>query len=341
MGKRALRIGICIWLGFFIIFGAEAEVNNSLNNSLTIRPAIFELAVEEGESMQRQIMIRNNYQQELEIQVEVRGFTSTSKFGGIRFLDETNEGQHSARSWFSIREEKLIIPPGNERRVDVTVNVPSGIEPGSYYAAVIFVPQVEQSFTTSGASLIPAVGSLFLFDVGKTQVAIENSLGIIDFQFKDLVLSPWFSFISKVESFFHNYPVLVLDQAPSSFWLELKNSSNFYLRPQGKLLALNIFRREINSWNFPPTTVLPGQSRVIDGKLEWTEKPLIPPLLGRYEVYLKVNTKIELKQTKIILWIMPGRFLLSTAVVFCLLLVFVVKYRERILKSFSVLIKGK
>ena len=328
-------------LGFFIVSGVKAQANNFLDNSLTIQPAIFELAVEEGESIQRQIMIKNNYQQEFTIKIEVRGFTSASKFGGIHFLDEENEGQHSARSWFNVEGEKLIIPPGDERKVNVKVNVPLGIEPGSYYAAVIFVPQLEQLFTASGASLISAVGALFLFDVGKSQLAVEDYLIIVDFQFKDLVPSPWFSFIRRIENFFHNLPVLILDRPPSYFWLELKNSSNFYLRPQGELVVLNIFNRKVNSWDFPPTTVLPGQSRVIEDKLEWSKKYLMPSLLGRYRVYLMVNTKTELEQEEVILWIMPAKFLLSTVIVFCLILVFVVKYRKRILKSFIALIINK
>ncbi len=319
---------------------SQSRSLDNINNSLTVEPALVELEVSSGDLLLKKIKVKNNYNRQIKVEAQVKGFVSASKFGGINFIDSSKgRNKNSAQQWIDIYPSSIDIPAGSSVEYTVEIKVPDGTPAGSYYAAIIFMPKIEAGFVTnSGAKIIPAVGALFLFNLSPGEKIDPSKILIVNDKI-DSNNSIFAKTIQAIEKMFGNNSVAVISQPPVKIEFELLNQTNFYIRPKAEAILRNALGRVTAQSQVDLSTVLANSQRFNKLMINLPAKKI--PYFGRYTVYLGVAADGAKLSKGWIVWILPVWFLLSTIAIFCLIILFVVKYKKRIARFFSILLRGK
>ncbi len=337
---RSIRISLALFVfitGVVLSLPVLSQSNGwSEADSLTVKPALIELEVNGGDILSKTITITNNYSTSVAITAQIKGFVSASKFGGVNFIDDN---QNSAQSWLAISPQQVDIPAKSSVDFLINIRVPDGTPPGSYYAAIIFIPDINiKSVAGSGANVVPAVGALFLFNVSSPEKIDINKISIVNGRIKS-ERSFLSAVIRKIEGWLGNQEVAVITKPRVEIEFEISNQTNFYIRPSAEVTLGNIFGRVVAKDAFELNTVLSNSQRFNAITVDLSPRKM--PYAGRYNVYLDLVVEGEELSKVLIVWILPVWFLLSTIALFCLIIFFVVKYKTRIVRFFSILLRGK
>ena len=114
---------------------------SSQSQTLVITPFIFQENLQKGQSISRDIQLKNNSLQPLTVSIEVSDFVSGEKDGEPVFIDETNQaqGKYALSSWMNIITPKSVnLAPGASTTTTVTIDVPKDAEDGGHYGGVLF-----------------------------------------------------------------------------------------------------------------------------------------------------------------------------------------------------------
>jgi hypothetical protein len=153
----------------------------------------------------------------------------------------------------------------------------------------------------------------------------------------------------------------VVETGNLPFTLIIKNNDIYHIKPEGKLEILNSFGKKVGETEIKKITILPGKTRnfpvefktEVPGKLEKYLPKTISSfisknlLMGKYQASLLLTTGSDTidstgslqVEKDIEFWVFPWKVILSTVVVLCLFIFFVVKYKKRVLKAIFVLFK--
>jgi hypothetical protein len=220
--------------GFFVWgvpFLASAQ-----SGSFTVRPAKVELVGNPGETVETYITVENHLGSSATFSVSFEDIAGSENPDDAVTLLGTKRGPYPLRDL--LRGPKSVsIPVGGEKRIPISVNIPSDASPGGLYGSVIFTP-VRQK--TDGNVLPDSrLGVLLFLRVAGT---LEESGGVKDFSFEG-------------GRFVFGKP-----EPRASATLLFENSGTVHLNPYGEIRIKPLWREERNI-PIDPWYVLPKSTR--------------------------------------------------------------------------------
>lgn len=289
--------------------------------AVTMSPVRIELATDPGGHVNGIIKVSNDERITRTLYLSVEKFKNKDETGEPNFVkDATDE----LVQWTKI-QPSVTIPPLDFREIPFTVDVPAGVDPGGYFAA-IFASVIPPAPDGGELSLQNDVGTLLLFRVNGQFPEGET---ILEFNTKDK------------KNFFNHLPV--------EFYFRFQNSGKDRAQPIGDVTIRNMFGgvSKIISANRGAGNVLPESIRRFDAawvtaggdEIEDFEGEVKQPeiknfigavkyqwdnfALGRYTGELKLtvnNDSSRSYQKQMSFWIVPWQLIV---VILAILILFV------------------
>ena len=347
-----------------------------VSTHLAVSPEKFELKLQRGQHLEDEIIIFNKSNVALPIEARVLNFTAEEQTGTIQFYGGDAEGQgiddisFNPRKWITLKNPNFILVPGENEKVNVSIDIPQNAEPGGHYAVILFEPRLPSFYFEEGQPrAIPVIGVLFLFSVeieglnriGEQMTVVEFAIPE-KFHLKKLegLLANLSGVISEARAA-GKESMTIVETGNLPFTLRIRNNDIYHIKPEGKLEIFNSSGKKVGEAEIKKTTILPGKTRnfPVEFKAEPPKKleKYLPKtifsfisknlLMGKYQASLLLTTggdaidstgSLQVEKD-IEFWVFPWKVLLSTGTVLLLLIIGVVKYRRRIFKAIFVLFK--
>jgi hypothetical protein len=176
MKSKTLYAKISVLLvGMFSLVLAPAVM------AVGVKPLRTELTIDPGASATATLMVINSENKELKLKPEVQVYVSNDAAGFPVVADLAKEDPRNITDWISFSDNMVTLSPNESRKVDFTVKVPAGAEPGGRYASVVYSP-VNANGEKEGVALEAQVASLILVTVAGEEKLAGNveSFGIKD-----------------------------------------------------------------------------------------------------------------------------------------------------------------
>ena len=339
---------------------------------LSVAPEIFELKVKRGEELSKKIKMLNQSGVPIPIEATVTNFGADENSGTITFfaepgkrVGEEDDISFNPRKWINIENPNFILDSKETEVVDLSIKIPENAEPGGHYAVILFEPKLPSFYFEPGAALktIPKIGVLILFSVEvegvkRTEKPLVVSEFIIPEKFR---LQKLEDFLANISGLFQKAQAenrelfSIVEKSELPFSLGIKNEDIVHIKPEGKLLIINSRGKIVGETEIKETTVLPGRTRKfpIEFKPNLSEKltKFLPAwfssfisqnlLFGKYKALLSLKVEQDIINKEIEFWVFPWKLWLFTGLIVLLILIFVVKYRNRIKSAFLILFRGK
>ncbi|CAN5186533.1 hypothetical protein BH11PAT4_BH11PAT4_5180 [soil metagenome] len=234
-----LRHSISITLGVALAcmsFGTNVA-RAAEDIKLQISPVLIEDEANPGETITRMISVTNLSSQILPAQAFATDVYSIDEEG--RLGVDGSAGTSSAKDWFRFDQE-MILDPGVERQVEVTIVVPKNAQPGGRYVSVFFNPLFDN-----------ADGS------GSSKVNVQSQIGVLFF------LTVKGDVVKRGEISTFDIPFLNAGKT-IPMKTSLKNTGNVHLRPHAVIVVRNLIgltSDEINIEDYGSLSALPGKIR--------------------------------------------------------------------------------
>lgn len=117
------------------------------------------------------ITLKNIRDEQVHVKIAVKDLEITQS-GEIVFI-EPNNNPVSAVSWIQVQPLELVIPQGEERRINVSFRIPKDVK-GNYYASILFDISTIDGLHSSNNSLI----------LIQTSDKVEKKVEVVDFEAK-------------------------------------------------------------------------------------------------------------------------------------------------------------
>ena len=243
--RTLLSAAFVLTLAFSTILPAQAATGG---NGLRISPVRSDLIVSPGQSKSLYVSISNVTSEPATLQAVINDFVGNAdESGNPSILLDSNQfaPKHSLKRFVS-PIPNITLSPGQQKSVQVTLNVPKDAPGGGYFGAIRFSPASTASSKNQTVSLAGSVGSLILLKV-PGDIKEQVSLSSFDIRQND-----------NPSSFFTNSKDLTVT-------VRFQNLGNIQEAPFGKILVKNrsgkvLSMVELNNTS-PPGNVLPDSIR--------------------------------------------------------------------------------
>lgn len=315
MSRRTLLIVAALILPAYSIaavptlVSAQAPANTAPGQALEIAPPLLTVSANPGETVKREISLRNISGSSLLVKGQVNDFVAAGEDGTPKIIfedDLENPNPRSIKKWIAPLAT-LTTTPRQIKKLPLTIHVPKNASPGGYYGVVRFTatpPDLEDT----GVSLSASVGSLVLLTVnGQT----KESMSIAEFSVNNG---------AKAATLFEHTPL--------NFVLRMKNEGNVHDQPRGQAGITDMFGNRIAVINFnqPPRNILPGDIRKFTSPLD---SSVIgnKMLFGKYTADLKMTygTNKQVVTSTLTFWVIPYR-LMAIAITALIIGFFVLRF---------------
>lgn len=330
------RLRLLIFISPLLLLLGVIPINSA--NAVTMSPVRIELATDPGGHINGIIKVSNDEKITRTLYLSVEKFTNKDETGQPTFVKGATD---ELVAWTKI-QPNVTIPPLDYREIPFTVDVPYGVDPGGYFAA-IFASVIPPAPEGGELTLQNDVGTLLLFRVNGQFPEGET---ILDFNTKDK------------KSVYNHLPI--------EFYFRFQNSGRDRSRPLGDITIRNMFGSvtKIVSANRGAGNVLPESIRRFDSawvtaggpKAEDFQGDIKQPefknffdavkyqwnnfALGRYSANLRVtvnNDSSRMYSKTIAFWIIPWQLIIVILAViilfilplFLLLTMFLIYIRRR------------
>ncbi|HTW96537.1 MAG TPA: hypothetical protein VMD74_02675 [Candidatus Methylomirabilis sp.] len=182
-------------------------------NALTLSPVRSELSGNPGQTLTREIIIRNEQTQPITFYSSFENFESQGETGAPLFVP----GNDGLAGWIKGLPEKIDLGAQEEKTLPYNIEIPANADPGGYFSAIFWStipPEANGSQVTVGAK----VGTLILLTVAGN---IKTGGGVVEF-------AP----VNKQKIF---------SSLPVDFAYRFQNSGSDRLKPTGELKFKNLF----------------------------------------------------------------------------------------------------
>ena len=271
---------------------AAVQAQNALG--LTAIPPRLEITIKPGETITKEIKVRNESKTERVINTTSKDFIVTDDKGTpvqIEGVDE-NSNRWAAASWVQVSPSNYVLKPGETKTLMVTIIAPENPTAGGHYAMVLHSPKNQATLSETGSAIETYVGTLLYVTVPGN---IKESARISDFS------APGF-----------------LEFGPVTFKTTIANFSDIHIAPVGQIDIKNWFGGRTASLSLDSLNIFPGTSRQFLSTLnkKW--------LFGRYTATLEAGygTTGQALTAALVFWIIPWRLiiLVLTAIIIGVLL---------------------
>lgn len=153
------------WLVFFSIFlfvlCIVPKIHASQETTISVAPAILDLAVKPGEKTEAELTIRNGGGFALPISV-----ASSSLIIEDEIVVTSEKETSDASSWIGLEESEFLLSDDEIKKVTVTIDVPESASPGGHYAQIsVRGLSLEESRDVGASIVIPEVAVTVLITV--------------------------------------------------------------------------------------------------------------------------------------------------------------------------------
>lgn len=151
-----LTVGI-LTLGIYKLNAQQAV------KGLAVTPSNFELSIEPGGQTTQKVRLLNQTNQDVNIRVDRRNFTSAGEEGEVSITSE--ETPFSIASWIKVTPETINVPAGASREFTFAITAPQNAEAGGHFGSLVFATVPGQNLDKTGALLSQEIASLILLKV--------------------------------------------------------------------------------------------------------------------------------------------------------------------------------
>lgn len=278
-----------------------APLSHAADVSLVVSPPRYDLEARPGETIQKIIKITNNSQdQELILQAFPVDFIVQDDQGTPVKVTVSGSGRYLASPWFTLDQQKLIIPPKATTQVIVMIDIPSNALPGGHYSGVFFEPLLSRNQKSTISYTTTQIGTLFSLTIAG------------DIKYDALIKN--FSVKTNISEF-----------GPIAFQATIENQSDTHIKPLVSLTIADMFGRQLTDLELESVNIFPFTSRTISGIWDtvWG--------FGRYTATLTAAYGPGLVATRtLFFWILPYRLIAAVLVVILVILVLIIVIRRHL-----------
>ena len=142
-------------------------------SAIAATPALIELSLDRGESVEETISVINAHASERTYYVGTVSFEAGQEDGTPQFFSESTNPDR-LENWISFDSNQFIVPANSRAEIPFKVNVPNDIPSGGYYGAVTISPAPADIVATNGAIIEAKTAVLVLVTVeGETTQQAE------------------------------------------------------------------------------------------------------------------------------------------------------------------------
>lgn len=265
---------------YFLFFVSEIQAQSAI--SLSAIPPRLDVSVKPGQTVTKQIKIRNDSSTTRFINTSSKDFIVTDDAGTPVRLDGLDDSTNrwAAASWIQISPGSFKLLPGETKILTVIVIAPENATPGGHYAMILHTPKNEATLSATGSFIETNVGTLLYITIPG---AITEKATLTDFS------APFFS-----------------EYGPINFKATVNNLSDIHITPVGSIDVTNWFGGRTASLPLSPTNIFPGTSRHLETTLnrKW--------LFGRYTATFNsgYGSTGQALVSSLIFWVIPWRLIL-------------------------------
>lgn len=202
-------------------------------HALTVSPARIEVTGDPGQSLTGEIELYNEQQEERTFFSSFENFEPAGDSGAPRFIGASGD----LATWMQT-QGSITLAAGERRVVPYSITIPSGAQPGGYFAAIFWGTQ-QPSGQSGEISIGGKIGILVLLRVSGD---VAEEAGLADFAAQD------------GQKFFSSLPV--------TFTFRVNNAGGDRIVPKGEVRVKNIVGEPVKlAFNEQQGSVLPGSTR--------------------------------------------------------------------------------
>lgn len=290
--RKKIIFGI-IFLILFLGIREKIARAQQIVKFAAIPPRVEDLIADPGETVTRQIRVRNLGESEMAIQAKVLDFIVEDQEGTPVFLREETvlDNRWAMSLWINVSPTRFTIKPGETKELDLVVVVPEDGTPGGHYAAVAY--EAVDSYDPAGGSgtqVVPTVATLLYLKV-RGDIAEDALVKRLD--------------IPKFSEF-----------GPIPIESEIENLSDIHIRPVGTIRIYGLLNRLATTLKLDEKNIFPGKSKIYENT--WSRKWLF----GRYQANLEAfyGDQGQLLQAVAYFWVIPWKALLVVLLIIVLVI---------------------
>lgn len=268
--------------------------------SLIISPPRIDLEGKPGDVFQQTIKITNSGDKDLTLTTKVTDFIVQDNSGTPIQITSSASGKYLASPWFVLDRAEITLKPQQTESIVAIIEIPRGALPGGHYAGVYFSPVEKSKLDTTGAVIVPQIGSLFGITVAG------------DMKYEALIKE--FSVKNNVSEF-----------GPVDFTTVIENQSDTHIRPSSKIVIHDMIGRKMVDLPLDEVNIFPYTSRTLHGTWEtvWG--------LGRYSATLSAAYGPGLVASRTMyFWIMPYRLIAAVLVILLVIIALYIVIRRHL-----------
>lgn len=270
------------------------DVHAQSATGLSAIPPRLEITIKPGETVTKELKIRNESKTERIITTTSKDFIVTDSEGTPLQLDNLDESSNrwAASSWIHLSPTSFKLKPGETRSIMITIIAPDDALSGGHYSMILHSPKNESILTETGSFIETNVGTLVYITVPGD---IKEDARVTEFT------APGFS-----------------EFGPITFKTIVANLSDIHVTPAGSIAIKNWLGGKTADLPLNLTNVFPNTARGFENTLnrKW--------LFGRYTATLNAGygTTGQAISATLFFWVMPWR--LIALVITALILAFVI-----------------
>lgn len=267
-----------------ILFAWGFSKNSYAQSALGISaiPPRLEITGQKGETVTKEIKVRNESALEQFITTTTKDFIVTDSLGTpiqLEYITE-EENRWAASSWIQISPSQFKLKPGETKTLMLTAIIPDTASNGGHYAMVLHSPQNQIALDETASYIQTNVGSLVYITIPGP--IYQNA---------------------KVKSF--EAPKF-LEYGPVNFKTIVTNLSDIHISPKGNINITNMLGLPVTSLKVEEGNIFPYASREFANTLN---KKI---LFGRFKAQLNANygSNDGLLTSTVIFWVIPWRLII-------------------------------
>ena len=255
------------------------------------------------------INIKNTTATPAVFRISVLDFGTLDESGGVAFLGASDNLKYSLAAWVNLPNDTLVLAPGEEKKVDGTIENRESLSPGGHYGAVFF--KIDDNQANGG------------IEEKKDAVAFNPSMASLLFvrkiggEIEEL----------KLNSFDFARNIFLL---PLQIKLRFQNTGNVHVTPRGTVEIFDPAGRVVAKGiiNSESGIILPETFRVFPSKFMSLSSALLP---GRYMMLInyRYDGQDNFTTEKEIFFFLPLNFIGLVIILIALLIIMRVIYRKK------------
>lgn len=289
-----------LFLLFFFLSPSGVWAQSALG--LSAIPPRIEIKLKPGETVTKEIKVRNESKTEKVVSTTIKDFIVTDDAGtpiqvNSQDLDE-NGNRWAAASWIQVSPTKVKLKAGETKTLMLTIIAPEDALPGGHYSMIIHSPQNDTFVSETGSYIETNVGTLVYVTIPGD---IKEKASIKKFT------APSFS-----------------EYGPIDFKTTITNLSDIHITPAGAITITDALGLKVAQLDLNPTNIFPNTSRELTSTLQHKL------LFGRFKAQINAayGTSGQLLTATLFFWVIPYK-LIALLLVIVLILILIIKMRSK------------